>query len=145
MMRADFVELSEQGIDGDLGLLGGVEPFRIQNFLTQCSIEAFVVAMSELDYQLPQQIQKLLADLESFSVYPEFKKSLILRGGTPSGDVANLGYIQGNGQVWTDQTSASLGDLDVAETYLHKLAKALGGEVGEMSGRPYVTHSGKAP
>ena len=109
------------------------------------SSDAFFAAMSELDDQLPQQIQKLLADLEPLGVYPEFKKSLILRWGTPSGDVANLGYIQRNGQVWTDQTSASLGDRNVAAKYLHKLAKAVGGEVGEMSGRPYVTHSGKAP
>ncbi|KNG92700.1 hypothetical protein ATO11_16980 [Pseudaestuariivita atlantica] len=109
------------------------------------SSDAFFAAMSELDDQLPQQIQKFLADLEPLGVYPEFKKSLILRWGTPSGDVANLGYIQRNGQVWTDQVSASLGDPDVAEAYLHKLAMAVGGEVGEMSGRPYVTHSGKAP
>ena len=45
MMRANFVVLPEPGIDGDLSLLGGVEPLRIQNFPTQCSIEAFVVAI----------------------------------------------------------------------------------------------------
>ena len=43
MMRAGFVVLPEPAIDDDLGLLGGVETFRIQNFPTQCSIEAFVV------------------------------------------------------------------------------------------------------
>ena len=45
MMRAGMVVLSEPCIDGDLGLLCGVEPLHIQNFPTQCSIEAFVVAI----------------------------------------------------------------------------------------------------
>ena len=38
IMGADFVVLPEPGIDGDLSLLGGVEPRRIQNFPTQGSI-----------------------------------------------------------------------------------------------------------
>jgi len=44
-MWADAVVLFDPGIDDDLGLLGGVEPFRVQDFTAQSAIEPFVVAI----------------------------------------------------------------------------------------------------
>lgn len=44
-MRSNQVVLSEPDIDDDLGLFGGMEPFRVQDFAAQCAIEAFLVAV----------------------------------------------------------------------------------------------------
>ncbi len=127
--------------------LGSVQSIAQTHEQTTRSIssDVFFSAMSRIDKAIPEKIQKLLAELEPMGVYPEFKKSLILRWGTPTGDVANLAYVQRNGQVWTDQVSDSLGDRDVALNYLRELASGIGGEMGEISGRPYVTQFGKAP
>ena len=42
MVWPDFVILSEPCVDGDLRLSGAVEPFGIQDFSSQSSVEAFV-------------------------------------------------------------------------------------------------------
>lgn len=61
----DAIALIEPSIDDDLRLLGGVEPFGIEDFSTQCAIEAFVVAilpprsrvdMDRRDAQLSQSV-----------------------------------------------------------------------------------------
>ena len=44
-MGADPIVLSEPGIDDDLRLFGSMEPFGIENFATQCAVEAFVIAV----------------------------------------------------------------------------------------------------
>ena len=45
MMRSDLIVLPEPGIDCDLSLFGGVEPFRVEHFSSKCSVEAFVVSI----------------------------------------------------------------------------------------------------
>ncbi len=40
-----LVVLSEPDIDGDLSLFRAVEPFGVEDFATECSVEAFVVAI----------------------------------------------------------------------------------------------------
>lgn len=131
----------------DQVVLGAVQSIARTNDQAEYSMssDAFYSAMSKLDATFPEKIRKLLQELEPLGVYPEFKKSLILRWGTPSGEVANLAYILRNGQVWTDQVSGSLGDMEVAATYLNELAEALGGQVSEIAGRPYIRQSGKVP
>ncbi len=44
-MWPNTIVLSEPGIDDDLGLFGGVEPFGVQDFSAQCAVEALVVAV----------------------------------------------------------------------------------------------------
>jgi len=44
-MRPDLVVLPEPDIDSDLGLFGGVEPFGVEHFSTECFIEALVVSV----------------------------------------------------------------------------------------------------
>ena len=44
-MRADLVVLPEPAVDDDLGLFGGREPLGIQNFASEGSVEARVVAV----------------------------------------------------------------------------------------------------
>ena len=43
-MRSDLVILSEPGIDRDLSLFGGVEPFSVEDFFLQGAVKAFVVS-----------------------------------------------------------------------------------------------------
>ena len=43
-MRSDLVVLREPSIDSDLGLFGGVEPFRVAEFFSQGAVKAFVVS-----------------------------------------------------------------------------------------------------
>ena len=45
MMWPDLVVLSEPDIDDDLSLFGGVKPFGVKDFATECSVEAFVVSI----------------------------------------------------------------------------------------------------
>ena len=44
-MWPDLFVLSEPYVDGDLGLLGGVEPLGVEDFATKCSVEALVVSV----------------------------------------------------------------------------------------------------
>ena len=44
-MWPDLVILSEPDIDGDLGLFGAVKPLCIEDFATECSVEALVVSV----------------------------------------------------------------------------------------------------
>lgn len=44
-MWTNTIILFEPGVDDYLGLFGGVEPFGVQDFTTQCAIEPFVVAI----------------------------------------------------------------------------------------------------
>ena len=44
-MRSDLVVLPEPGVDCDLSLVGGVEPFSIEYFSSKCSVEAFVISV----------------------------------------------------------------------------------------------------
>ena len=45
MMRADLVVLPEPDIDGDLSLFGCVTPFGVEDFATECSVEALIVTV----------------------------------------------------------------------------------------------------
>ena len=109
------------------------------------SSDAFYDAMNDLDPALPEQIRNLLTALEPLGVYPEYKKSLILRWGAPNGETANLGYIFKNGKVWTDAVASSLGRNQAAMDYLESMAKSFDCEIGEMSGQPLLKKNGTAP
>ncbi len=44
-MWAQAIVLSEPGSDDDLGLLGGVEVFCVEDFAAQCAVDALVVTV----------------------------------------------------------------------------------------------------
>lgn len=56
MMRSDLIVLPEPGIDCDLSLFGGVEPFRVEHFSSKCPVKAFIVSVlpwrARIDLQL---------------------------------------------------------------------------------------------
>ena len=109
------------------------------------SSDRFMESMSNLDPTLPNRLRRLIDALEPLGVLAEYKKSLILRWYGPSGTDSNIGYILRNGQVWTDQTSASVEDVDSVSGYLESLARSFGYKVEEMSGRTVIRHHGQAP
>ena len=44
-MWSDTIVLSELGIDDDLSLFGGVEPFCVEDFPAKCAVEALIVSI----------------------------------------------------------------------------------------------------
>jgi len=93
--------------------------------------------MTELDASLPDKLQSFLGTIEELGVTPEFKRSLILRWTTPEGQPINLGYIERNGKVWTNDVHNKLpGSITVP--YVRELASALGAstQISPTSGKP---------
>lgn len=70
-MRADGVVLAKPLIDDDFGLFRGCEPLRVEHFMSQGSIEAFVIAilpwrawidMQRFDFDFSKPGLKLLSN-----------------------------------------------------------------------------------
>jgi hypothetical protein len=105
--------------------------------LLSISSEQFWESMTELDASLPDKLQSFLGTIEDLGVTPEFKRSLILRWTTPEGQSINLGYIERNGKVWTNDVHNKLpGSITVP--YVRELASALGAstQISPTSGKP---------
>ena len=73
------------------------------------------------DSSLPPKLQSFLASVEELGVSPEFMRSLILRWTTPEGQTINLGYIERNGKVWTNDVHNKLPGT-MTDPYVRQLA-----------------------
>ena len=89
------------------------------------SSEQFWEAMATLDTSLPEKLQSFLSTIEELGVTPEFKRSLILRWTAPEGQTVNLGYIERNGKVWTNDVHNKLPGT-MTDPYVRQLASILG-------------------
>lgn len=89
------------------------------------SAEEFYEAIALIRGDLPDRIQNFVAQLDSFHVQPDYRRTLILRWETPEGKSVNLGYIDRKGQIWTDALSASV-PPSLRGQYIRALAAALG-------------------
>lgn len=100
------------------------------------SSEQFWEAMAGLDASLPEKLQSFLRVVEELGVSPEFKRSLILRWTSPEGQPVNLGYIERNGKVWTNDVHNKLPGT-MTDPYVRQLASILGSSVrmSSSSGR----------
>lgn len=105
--------------------------------LLSISSEQFWESMTELDASLPDKLQSFLGTIEELGVTPEFKRSLILRWTTPEGQPINLGYIERNGKVWTNDVHNKLPG-SITAPYIRELASALGAstQISPTSGKP---------
>lgn len=92
------------------------------------SSEQFWEAMVGLDASLTSKLQSFLRAVEELGVTPEFKRSLILRWTTPEGQPINLGYIERNGKVWTNDVHNKLPGT-MTDPYVRQLASILGSSV----------------
>ena len=78
--------------------------------------------LAAIDPGLPKAIEDFLALVEPLGVYAEFKASLNLKVQLPDAiKPIGLGYIQRNGQLWTD-TITLAAPPDLARAYLATLA-----------------------
>jgi len=104
------------------------------------SSEQFWEAMVALDGSLPEKLQLFLRSIEELGVTPEFKRSLILRWTTPEGQPINLGYIERNGKVWTNDVHNKLPGT-LTDHYVRQLASIVGGSTttSASSGRLNLT------
>lgn len=89
------------------------------------SAEEFYDAMAAIRRDVPDRIRNFLAKLDTLNVQPEYRRTLILRWANPEGKPVNLGYIDRNGQIWTDALSASVPPT-LRDQYLRELATAFG-------------------
>lgn len=107
--------------------------------------QTFYELMAARDPKLPQAIRDFIKSVEPLGVYAEYKASLNLK--VEQGDAMkpiNLGYIQKNGQFWTNAVGW-FAPKDVASAYIEALSAAIGGKVAEgneWSGN-YVSTDGK--
>lgn len=109
------------------------------------SSDIFFDAMRDIDADLPRQLSDMLGRLETFGVYPEFKKSMILRWAPPDGGTAQLGCIYRNGSVFFEDVATSLPNRGAAEWFLSALADAYGFELVDWSGGKTLRAAGKPP
>ncbi len=109
--------------------------------LQSISSEQFWEAMSTLDSSLPPKLQSFLVSVEELGVTPEFKRSLILRWTTPEGLAINLGYIERNGKMWTNEVHNKLPSA-ITDPYIRRLADAFEKTVTTLpfSGRPNLSN-----
>jgi hypothetical protein len=92
------------------------------------SAEEFYEAIAGVRPDLPDRVRHFVAKLASSAVQPDYRKTLILRWENPEGKSLNLGYIDRNGQIWTDGLSGSV-PASLRDQYLRELAAALGAGV----------------
>jgi hypothetical protein len=90
--------------------------------------EQFFDAMRTRRADVPDKLRAFLANVERLGVYPDFRKSLILRWEAPNGTTISLGNIYRDGQVWTADVNLS-SPIDLAHRYNEELAEAIGAEV----------------
>lgn len=99
--------------------------------------------LAAVDPALPSAIEAFLALVEPLGVYAEFKASLNLK--VQTGDALKpvaLGYVQRNGQLWTDPINGSA-PANLALAYNETLSALIGGSVAQkLNG--YVTTNGKS-
>ena len=109
------------------------------------SSDIFYDAMRGIDADLPRQINDMLGRLENLGVYPEFKKTMILRWATPDGNTAHLGCVYRNGSIFFEDVATSLPDREAAAWFLSALADAYGFELVDWSGGKTLRTAGKPP
>ncbi|GAO02688.1 hypothetical protein [Anaeromyxobacter sp. PSR-1] len=107
--------------------------------------EQFFDAMAKRDALLPDRLRAFLSEVKEFGAYPDYLRSLNIRCDI-HGRTYSLGYIQPDGQVWTD-TAGTAPPLDLSHRYIEELAAALGGDVEKtkLSGKWFVTINGRPP
>jgi len=105
----------------------------------------FYEGLAAKDPDLPDAIRTFLKLVEPLGVYPELKASLNLkvdRADAPK--PLNLGYIQKNGQLWTNPVAWGA-PRELALRYNQSLADLIGGTVATHDGLYLSTNGSSAP
>jgi hypothetical protein len=106
-------------------------------FSGNISAEEFFDTMRAKDPNLPEQLQRFIEQLAPLGVYEEFRRALNLKWEAPDNRIVNLGIIQRDGQVWTNE--AGMGSTeDFGRRYNEALASVWDGTVDSM---PWGAHT----
>ncbi len=109
------------------------------------SSDNFFEAMRSKDADLPRQINEMLSKVETYGVYPEFSKSLLIRMALPNGDVAKLGFVEGSGTVWFSEPETKLPSRGATDCFFAELAAQYGWTLEGIPGKEKLTTNGKRP
>lgn len=109
------------------------------------SEEQFDELMNQRQPGLASAIKEFLATLEPLGVYSDMKASLNIKADVGGEKPINLGYIQKNGQLWTNAVPANVSS-DASREYLDRVARAIDGSVVEAAPgmASYVSTNGKS-
>jgi hypothetical protein len=93
--------------------------------------EQFYESLGAVDGSLPDSLKTFISDLDKqLGVYAEQKVMLTLKWRSPEGREFNLGVIDAQGRLFTDQThsmAAAIGRLDANQSYKKALAAIIPG------------------
>jgi hypothetical protein len=90
------------------------------------SEEVFLDKMRDLSPALPEQIRSFLEQLSTLGVYGEYLRALNLKWDAPDGRTVNLGIIQRDGLVWTNEAGMTSTE-NFGRQYNEALASVWGG------------------
>jgi hypothetical protein len=109
-------------------------------------LTSFFEAIAMRDARLPEALRAFIDKLQTIGAYPEFQRSLNLKWDPPSGKPVNLGYIQRDGQVWTEAANWNV-PAELSRRYIEDLAGVWGAEVERerLGGNWHVRVNGRAP
>lgn len=109
--------------------------------------EQFYEAMGKLGSDVPGHLKNFIAGLEPLGVYPEFRGALSFKWDPPEGRTINLGYLDRNGQLWSEPVNSNAVPQEIAQSYNEELASALKADVNcnAANGHSYIQRSGRAP
>ncbi len=107
------------------------------------SMTSFLDSMAERHEGLPSAIRGFLDHVEPLGVYAEQLASLNFKVDVEGFEKpVNLGYIQKNGQLWTDAITRFL-PQEIWEPYLESLASVIDGSIANAK-NSYVSIDGKS-
>lgn len=131
-------------IDDQRAKVVAVEPSQI--IAQNITAEQFLDAMTKRGKNVPNKLKSFLASLEQIGVYPDYRRSLILRWEAPNGKSVNLGSIYRDGLVWTEAVNSTV-PIELAHRYNEELAAVMGMEVEKtkLGDNWHIRRNGKIP
>lgn len=130
-----------QILDGTVTIAAAkADPGPAQNITEQ----DYYAELARVDPALPAMLQAFLKRLEPYGVYPEVRRSLILRADIPSRPrPLSFGYIDRTGRYWSNDLEGTAGPA-LSRPYAQAVAALIGGVVTRQ-GSHVTTNGTSAP
>lgn len=144
LLKTEMIERGIVVIQDDRTVVRPMTPQAVSH-PKSISQEMFYEELAKRSASLPQQLQRFVTTLEPLGVYTDLGKTLGLKVDLPDRTKPlSLGYIQKNGQLWTDTVHASA-PADAAQQYLSRIASLIGGSVKQGNYPTATTNGTSAP
>jgi len=101
--------------------------------------QAYYEALAARDPTLPARVRALIEQLDALGVYPDIRRSLILKWRGPNGGEFSLGAIDMEGQFLGDYplwSADTIGRVDLAHAYQAALASLVPGAAVKQTAKP---------